>query len=146
VPVRGRVLAGVALWLPLTLLVVVSVGAVGPMRPTTTALLAVLAVALSLYSGAVAVGVGTLVPRFRAVRSFGVETVSPTAWALFGHGFAVALGAGIGFAAVALPRTVFEAGPASSVGALLAACLLLFLPAVAGYRYAVYRLATFTYD
>lgn len=145
--VRARILAGVGPWLAVTLAVVLVVGSAGPMTPSTMALLAGFAVVLSVYSGGIAVGVGAVVPRFEAVRSFGVETVSPTTWAIFGHGFAVGIVAVAGFAAIAVPGHVLGVESlAVRVLPLVAVCLVGAVPAVAGYRYAVGRLETFAYE
>lgn len=66
--VRGRMLAGVAVGTPATVLVALAVGALSPLPPSRVALVAVVAAVLGVASTGIAAGVGALFPRFSAAK------------------------------------------------------------------------------
>jgi ABC-2 type transport system permease protein len=144
--VRARMTAGVVPLLPFAVAIAVGAGLLGPMTLSTTALVVVFGTVLTGFSATLAVGLGALIPHFESQRVFGVESVQPTPWAVFGHLFGVGIAALVGFLAIAAPHLLDTPSfavrilPVGVVSALLAVVGFVF------YRYAIRRVETFTYE
>ncbi|WP_335998546.1 hypothetical protein [Halorientalis halophila] len=150
---RARILAGLFLWLPPALLVVVFGGWYSTLDAGTVSLVVAATVVLAGFSSALALALGVFAPRFESVRAFGgVEAPTPTTAALLGHSVLSALAAGLGVLVLFAPP-VFDGArlPAGSVRLAQAAgfltwAALLALVGFGCYRYAVRRLDRFTYE
>jgi hypothetical protein len=149
--VRARILAGVLVWLPVTLLAVVTLGWYTALPPIDTVLVATVAVVLTWFSCTLALALGAAAPRYETVRAFGgVEAPTPTTVALLGHSFGVVVFAVVGLLLVFLPR--FLPGPPVAwagervlqLGGLTFWAVSAGLVGAMCYRYAVRRLDTFT--
>lgn len=147
--VHARLLAGSILGVTLTTLgVVLFAGAHGKVTPATTALGAVFAAGAAVTSAGLALGLGSVLPKFEAVEIFeSVETVAPSIVAALAHAvisvlvlvasLAVALG-------VALPES-----PLSVEQKLLAVGGFLFVALLitdGSRRYATARLRDYGYE
>lgn len=151
--VRARLLAGTVLWLPLTLLVVLSTGWYGALDAGTLAYVLALAVVLTGFSSLLALALGAFAPRFEAVRAFGgVEAPTPTTVALLGHSFLTTMVALVGIATifgpvvVDAPRVAGGSAQLIQAVAFLAWTALLALVGTGCYRYTVARLDGYTYE
>lgn len=148
--VRTRFLAGQFLWLPVTLGAVLATGLYSRLDPASVVAIAVVTAALGVFSGTVALALGSFAPRFDPVRSFGgVEAPTPTSVALLGHTFLTSLVAGVGYVLVFLPDILNATGRSRLLvegGGLGAWVLVVGSITVGCYQYAVGRLDGFTYD
>ncbi len=142
--VRGRLVAGLAVGLPLAVLgaggvwvdlalpVRVGLGVVGG------------AVALSVLAGCVGLGLGCAIPKFESESIFGLDTVHPSRIPvmLYVYGGLVAVPLGLGLVAVP-PGAVVDA--TVHYGALAAYAVVVCGLAAVGYVYAVRRIDGYTY-
>jgi len=135
--VRGRLLAGLSVGLPLAVL-----GAVGLWL--TLALRARIGLGLlagvgpvSVAAGCVALGMGTAVPKFETEEIFGVETVHPSRIPLLLYVYGGLVAVPLGIALVALPLDTVDR--TVHLAALSAYAVVVGGLAVGGYVYAVRR-------
>lgn len=162
--VRGYALAAILVGLPVVVVVTAITGVVSPLELTETLALTAASVGLGVVGTVVAIGVGTLFPRFgevRVTRSRRVVVPSKTAFVVYS--IVVVLGFG-GAAVAAIPAgaamvstmvefwsTVFwhpieiPVGIVRLVGGVMAVVLGVVAPMIA-YRYTVRRFETYTFD
>lgn len=162
--VRGYALAATLVGLPLVVAATTVTGALSPLELTETLALTAISVGLGVVGTVVAIGVGTLFPRFgevRVTRSRRVVVPSKTAFAVYSFvvvlGFvaatvaAVPAGAAMVSAMVEFWSTVLwnpieiSAGIVRLVGGTVAVLLGVVAPLVA-YRYTVRQFETYTLD
>jgi ABC-2 type transport system permease protein len=135
--VRGRLLAGLAVGVPLAVLGALGLWLSLDLDPRAGAGLLVGVGPLSLAAGCVALGLGAAVPKFESEEIFGVETVHPSRIPLLLYVYGGLVAVPLGLALLALPpdtvdRTVHLA--ALAVYAVVVGAL-----SVGGYVYAVRR-------
>jgi ABC-2 type transport system permease protein len=139
--VLGHMFAGLFVGLPLTVVGATLLAVATGMPMSTTAVVAVLAVVLSVAAAAVSVGVGTVLPSVDSQRTYrGYEVATPSQWALIGYMTAVMVLVGV--AALGSASRLLAGGETSfllgTVAPAVAAGVLLAL-GYAGYRTAVGR-------
>lgn len=150
--VHARLLAGVLLWLPLTILLVVVTGLFSTLDVVSVSFVVTITLGLVWLSCTLGLALGCASPRFERVRAFGgVEAPTPTTVALLGHSFLTILFAALGFAFVFGPA-VYDRPPFvgrtelfAQVGGLAFWGLAVVLIGAICYRYAIRRVNTFTY-
>jgi len=151
--VRARMLAGLLLWGPLTVLLVAGLGLYSTLPVEDVAFAVAFTVVLALFSATLAPALGAFSPRFETVRAFGgVEAPTPTTVSLLGHSFLTTIVGALGLAFVFGPA-VYDSPPlvgraelfAQIAGLAFWAVSLMFVARIC-YRYAIRRLNTFTYD
>jgi hypothetical protein len=151
--VRARMLAGLLLWGPLTVLLVAGLGLYSTLAVEDVAFAVAFTIVLSLFSATLALALGAFSPRFETVRAFGgVEAPTPTTVSLLGHSFLTTIVGVLGLAFVFGPA-IYDRPPlvgraelfAQVAGLAFWAVSLLFVGRICS-RYAVRRLNTFTDD
>jgi len=131
--VFGHVLAGLLVGTPVSVLGTVLLGAAMGLSAPNILVFGALAVVLTVASGGVAVGIGSILPSRDAQRTYrGYEVATPSQWALIAYMFAVMLLVGI--AAVGGLLVLFSSDPGiqSQFGAVAAGVASVVLLAI-GY-------------
>lgn len=149
--VRARLLAGVLLWLPLTLGGVGLIGWYSTLGAAEVGALAAVVVVLTGFSSTLALALGSFSPRFESVQAFGsVEAPTPTTGVLLGHTLLTVLFALFGllfaFAPGLLNRLAGTGELLVQVGGLAFWTVGAVLVGGLCYRYAVGRMDRFTYE
>jgi hypothetical protein len=151
--VRARMLAGMLLWGPLTLLSVAAIGVYGTLTAVDLVFVIAFVGVLTVFSAALALALGSFAPRFETVRAFGgVEAPTPTTISLLGHSFLTGIVAAVGLGFVFGPD-LYDQSPFVGTTEILAQLAgLLFwtisLALIGGicYRYAIRRMNEFSYE
>ena len=143
--VRGRVLAGVILGVPVAAALPLATVALGT-SPLSAVAFALVGVLMCLAAAAFAVGIGAAYPIYEEREFWGATTVVPSTLVLMGFMFVVGPGTVIGLVA-----TWFGVTGHLSATPLLAGGLGLYLLVTGGvsygsYRYAIRRYRTYTFD
>lgn len=162
--VRGYALAATLVGLPLVVVATAITGVVSPLEPIETLALTVVSAVLGVVGAVVAIGVGTVFPRFgevRVTRSRHVVVPSKTAFAVYslvvvlGFGAAAVAAVPAGAAMVSMMIELLSTSllnpieiSAESIriaGGVVTICLGVVAPPVA-YRYTVRQFETYTLD
>jgi hypothetical protein len=142
--IRGRLLAGLALGLPLAVPGAIGVWVGLDLSPRAGLGLLVGTPALSVAVGCIALGLGCAVPKFETESVFGVETVHPSQIPLLVYVYGGLVVVPAGLALVAAPVGDFVGG-SLHLTALAAYALVVGGLAGGGYHYAVRRVGRYTY-
>ncbi|MFB6206616.1 MAG: hypothetical protein ABEJ05_08850, partial [Haloglomus sp.] len=151
--VRARMLAGILLWSPVTLLSLVGLGLYSTLQVRDVLLAVALILVLTVFSATLALALGVFSPRFETVRAFGgVEAPTPTTVALLGHSFVTAIVTALGLGFVFGPD-FYDRPPlvgttellAQSGGLVFWSLAVLAMSGIC-YQYAVRRVNEFTYE
>lgn len=143
--VRGHVLAGLIVGMPLAVVGAGVVAVTVDLAPPVAAVLGLLAVVTTVASSGLAVGIGTLLPSTDTRRTYrGYEIATPSQWALIGNMVAVVLLVAIAALAGVMGLLTADAGTRSPVtlGAAALATSMVVGVGYAGYRTAVRRFST----
>jgi ABC-2 type transport system permease protein len=137
---RGRAIAGLALGLPLVATGSLAYWLGAQAGPASVLRLFAAGTALAVAGTGVALGLGAAVPKTDPEEVFGVETVRPSMlpWMGFVYGTTVVVAVGLVLAVAPVARWT---SPTVHAGALAGFAVVVGLPAVGGYAYAVRRLA-----
>lgn len=141
--VRGRLVAGLSVCLPMVVGLPAVIAFVGPQSLVETGVFVGVGLGLAGLSAAWAIGLGTLFPKYETQTLYGVETVVPSFLVLFGHNAAVGL---LGIVSLILTGITLDHGLPGSmplVGGGVLVVLLLVGTAVGAYVYAVRQYRTY---
>lgn len=147
--VRGTLLPGLAVGLPVTLALTVGAGVLSPLALSETLLLAGAATALCFGAAGIAVGAGTAFPKFeRTSVTRSRKVVMPGLYAFGAYSLVLVVLASPGLGAVALPALgLLDGGPPGVAVVAAGAGLTALLAGGAGflgYRYAAGRFDEYT--
>jgi ABC-2 type transport system permease protein len=130
--VTARLLTALVIGFPFAVVLPILLSAVGPISLTEGLFVVVFGLLLTLTSGGIGLGVGTLIPRYEASKTMGIEAVTPSIPATFAHAFTVGISGLIGIFIV--PDSL-----ASGLFGFAVYAIILLTAGTGGFLYAVRR-------
>lgn len=89
--VTARLLTALVIGFPFAVVLPLLLSVIGPLSLEEGLFIAIFGLLLALGSGGIGLGLGTLVPRYEASKTMGIEAVTPSIPVTFAHAFVVAI-------------------------------------------------------